>query len=331
MSKSTHFGTATVTNELRIGGTSVGVAGRGGQPVAAARVPTNWYPTNLPAATLGAPQNSDCLALIGALAKLVPLLAIQQSVILANSYRVVQSAVVAGGTFSVNAIASPATTSWFDQNISVKEIVPIDVVNKNPTLLFDLAMRLAIKTGAQCDKQLAALYASLTIASVGASGTTPTAANLTTQINLVPNTGEPIIGFFNPATLAAYLAANPSQTLSNGSLPVVTPSGANKAIRLLASDQIAVATSNKNFVATPSTFVFASADQGLSTGSGGGIAPSGTLSVIGGTYRDPETATPQLTLQFVIGNTGSGVQTVYVNCLGAAICINPGNGGLVLS
>lgn len=351
MSKSTHLSSATVQNELRIGG--VTASGLGGQPVALARVPTNWFPVNLPIASAATPQNSDCLTLLNALAKLVPLMTIQQSVVLANCYRTVQSGVVAGGTFTVNSIASATVTSWFDQSISIKETVPVDTINKNPTLTYDLALRLAVKAAAQIDKQLLALYAGFTsISAIGTQATTPTPANLATQIALLPVTGEPIFGAFTSqlgqtsstlatvSTIAAMLGAVVGvgdQSDQNGNAPIFLPTTAARPIRLLASDNVkftgTTTTTSHNVLWLPSGLAFATADQGTSLGSGGGVNPNSgaNQSIVGGTYRDPETATPQLSLQFVIGNTGGGAQAVYVNCLGAGIVINVANGAVIIA
>ena len=336
MSKSTHFNYANVSNMLRVGG--AGIHMLGGQSVTPDRVPNNWYPKTLPTATASAPQNSDVAALLDNLGRLVAVLTIQQSVFLANVYRTVQAGVVAGGTFSIlnpansTTYTSATTTSFFDQNIAIKEAVAVDVVNKNPSLTYDLALRLAIMTAAKIDAIIAAKYASLTISTVGTAATTPTPANLATQINLIPNTGEPILGFFLSATVQAYLNANPSQTQYNGSDPVIVPTGANKPIRLLASDAIVASTGNRNMVMTPSAFAFITADQGTSTGSAPQITPSGTVTIRASNFFDPEFGTqPQLSLQLVCGNTGSGAQTVYVNLLGNVIAVNAGNGGVVLS
>lgn len=335
MGKSTHLSSANVAKMLRVGG--VGAHALGGQSVTPDRVPNNWYPVNLPSATAATPQNSDCSTLLDNLSSLVALLTIQESVILANVYRTMQTGVVAAGTFSLtppgqSTVTSAATTSWFDQNINVSEAVAVDVVNRNPALTYDLALRLAIKAGQQIDKQLAAKYASLTVATVGTAGTAPTAANIATQINALPNTGEPIFGHFLSATLATYFGTYPNQTQNNGSAPYVTPTGANKQIRLLASDQITAATGNRNLVMTPSAMAFVSADQGNSLGSAPVINPSGTQIIRAANFYDVEFGTqPQLGLQLVIGNTFSGAQTVYLNCLGAAIVTNPANGGVVLS
>ena len=170
------------------------------------------------------------------------------------------------------------------------------------------------------------------MAAVGTAATTPTAANLATQINALPNTGEPILGIFTPATVAAYLAANPSQTANNGSQPIIVPTGANKPIRLLASDNVTVSAGNHNVVMTPSALAFVSADLGSVTGAAPAITPSGTVQIRASNFFDVEFGTqPQLSLQLVCGNTGSGVQTVYVNLLGNVIAINTGNGAVVLS
>jgi hypothetical protein len=347
MSKSTHLTFETVTQELRIGGLA---GGKGGQPVLPSRVPTNWYPVNLPAATAGTPGNSDCATLLDNLAKVIALLTIQQSVVLANCYRTVQAGIVAGGTFTVNNVASAATTSWFDQSINVKEAVAVDVVNKNPALAYDLALRLAVKAAAQIDSQLLALYAGFTsIAAVGAQGTTPTTANLATQIAALPNTGEPILGAFNSRlaltsstpqsasvlqNLLALCMAG-TQSVQNDNAVLFQAGTAVKLFRLLASDQVTMTgtttQTSHNLLFLPSGLAFASADQGTSLGSAPAITPSGTQIIRSATYNDPESATPQLNLQLVIGNTGSGVQTVYVNCLGAGIVVNPGNGAVVLS
>ena len=336
MGKSTHILNCTVPHVLRVGG--AGAHALGGHSVTADRVPNNWYPQNPPAATAGTPQNSDCATLLDNLSKLVALFTVQQSVFLANVYRTVQPGVVAGGTFSVYNpatsanVTSGAATSLFDQNVNISEAVAVDVVNKNPSLTVDLALRLAVKTAKQIDSQSAALYTALTVASVGSSGTTPTAANLATQINALPNTGEPILGFFTPATVAAYFSANPSQTVQNGNSSLIAPTGANKLIRMLASEAIVASTGNRNIVMTPSALAFASADQGASLGSAPVINPAGTQIVRVSNFFDVEVGNqPQLSLQLVIGNTGSGVQSVYVNYLGAAIALNPGNGATVLS
>ena len=335
MGKSTHFSSANVAKQLRLGG--VGYHQLGGQSAKADRVTDNWFPVLLPAATAGTPQNSDCATLLDNLSQLVSLFTIQQSVILSNCYRTIQSGVVAGGTFSItppgrSTVTSGATTSWFDQSINISEAVAVDVVNKNPSLTVDLAMRLAVKAGQQIDKQLAALYASFTIATVGTASTTPTPANLTTQINLIPNTGEPILGFFTSGTLASYLATNPNQTNYNGTQALIQPASANKQIRLLASDNITASTGNRNIIMTPSALSFVSAPLSLSTGSGGGLTVSGTTIIRASNWYDVEFGQqPQLALQLIMGNTGSGVQTVYVNCLGAALCTIPANGAVVLS
>ena len=331
MSKPTHLSHAVVQHVLRVGG--VGAHALGGQGVTADRIPNNWYPVNLPKASAGTPQNSDVATLLGNLSKLVAMLTIQQSVFLANSYRTVQTGVVPGGTFTLNGVTSGAITTMFDQNIAIKEAVAVDVVNKNPALTYDLALRLSIATAKQIDTIIASKYASLTgAAAVGTAGTTPTAANLTTQINALTNTGEPILGIFTPATVAAYLTANPSQTANNGSQPLIVPTSANKAIRLLASDNIAVSTGNRNIVMTPSAFAFVSADLGTNQGSAPVIVPTGTVAISASNFFDPEFGTqPQLSLQLVCGNTGSGAQTVYVNFLGTSLAVNPANGAVVVS
>lgn len=351
MGKSTHLPNLT-SNYVRVGGAGKHLLG--GQPIPPPRVPSNWYPNKLPAASAGTPQNSDVATLLDSLSPLVAMLTIQQSVFLANVYRTVQVGVVAGGTFKVNSVASATTTSWFDQSISISEAVAVDVVNKNPALTYDLALRLATQAARQIDKQIAAVYAGFTtIAAVGAQGTTPSAANLVTQINALPNTGEPVLGVFNSqiakttssfqtsSVLSALLVllaeqvGYGSETAHNAHAPLFNV-GANKLIRLMASDNVAMTgtttQTSQNLVFLPSGLAFASADQGTSTGSGGGIAPSGTVAIRASNWFDTEYANqPQLSLQLVCGNTGSGVQTVYVNCLGAGICINAGNGAVVNS
>ena len=333
MGKATHLSNLTVPHVLRVGG--VGAHALGGQSVTPDRVPTNWFPVNLPITSAGTPQNSDVATLLENLSKLVALLTIQQSVFLGNCYRTVQSGIASGGTFSLTANGSTVTgvaNSWFDLNIPVSEAVAVDVTNKNPSLTYDLALRLAVKAAAQFDKQMAAKYASFSVAAVGTSGTTPTPANLATQANALPNTGEPIIGAFAPATAAAYLTANPSQTVQNGGMGFVNPTGSNKLVRLLASDNIAVSSGNRNLLFLPSSMALVSTDMGTITGAAPAITPSGTVQIRASNFVDVEFGTqPQLSLQLVCGNTGSGVQTVYVNALAAALVMNAAAGAVVVS
>ena len=289
----------------------------------------------------------DVNTLFGHILPMVARFAIQQSVFLAHSLRIVQGGVVPGGTFSFNGVSSAAATSLFDQNISVSEALPLDLVNKYPSLALDLALRLGAVAGRTIDKMIAATYASLTAASaVGASGSTPTAANIAAQINALPVTGEPVIVVLTSATRAAFLAANPSsvgfQADANGQAPLVQIAGATRLCRLLASDEITASSGNRNLVFLPSAFVFATADLLGSYGSAPVITPGGTVTSVASTYTDPEygmsalaglpgTGAPQLTLQLVIGNSGTGNQVVYVNMLGAPIVANPGRGAVVLS
>lgn len=335
MSKSTHLSYLSVLAELRNGG----VTGKGGQQVLPSPIGANWYPLNPAAATASTPKQSDVNALLDAIAPLVARLTVEYSVGLALSYRFVQSGIAAGSAFSIvlpsgSTITSSAATSWFDQNISVSEAVAVDVVNKNPSLAYDLAVRLAVQAAWQIDKAIFAKHASLTGGSaIGTATVTPTTANFATAVGEMPVTGEPIFGILATATRSAYFAANtPSGSQSYvDHQPVLINVGAARPIRLVSSDQIAVSSGNRNLVILPSAFGFATASLGASLGSAPVIAPSGVQSIRGTVYKDPETAKPQIAMQLVCGNTGSGAQTVYVNILGAPLVLAPANGVVVLS
>lgn len=332
MDKATHLDYLSVRGDLRIGR----VGGNAGQSVLQGRVPNNWYPRNPPIASNGAPLSSDIIALLNSLSPLVAYLTIQQSVFLALSYRAFQAGVASGGTFTIDGVTSAAASSFFDANISVSEPVAVDVVNKNPTLAYDLALRLATLTALQIDKQIAALYASFTAAAVGTGNTAPTAANFATAIGELPNSGEPIFGVVVPASVATMFSSGvPTtglQTMYNGQAPIISV-GASRTLHLLASEAVAVtaSTTRHNLLITPSAFGYATSDLGTVTGAAPAITPSGTLFTRPSIYRDPEFGTPQLDLQLVVGNTGSGAQTVYVNVLGAPVVLDVTKGVVVLS
>lgn len=340
MPKATHLGYATVNAELRVGG----AGSKGGQGVLANEIPANWYPQNPPTASLGTPKTSDVTGLLNAIGPLVARLAVQYSVALASGFRFVQAGIAPGGTFS---FAPPSTgiavfsaaniTSWFDQNINVSELVAIDVVNKNPSLQYDLALRLAIQAAYQIDKASLGNYAAFTNAAIGTAAVTPTQANVVAAIAALPNTGEPVLGIFLTATLKAFYTANGglvgSQTQFSSAAPLYQAGAAGtRPIRLYASDAVAASAGNRNLVLLPSASAFGSADLGLTLGAAPVIAPGGVLSIAGASYRDPEVSNAlQLMLQLVVGNSGSGVQRVYVNLLGAPIALVPLNAQQVLS
>lgn len=332
MSKDTHLNFLNVGTDLRIGR----VRGYAGQSVLPGRVPSNWYPRNPPLATAGTPLASDINALLDSLSPLVAYLTIQQSVFLSLAYRAVQAGVLSGGTFTVGGVVSAAANSFFDANINVSEPVAVDVVNKNPTLAFDLALRLATLAALQIDKQIAALYASFTATVVGTGNTAPTAANFVTAIGELPNSGEPIFACVIPASVATIFSSGVPltglQTFYNGQAPIIGV-GATRSLHMLASDAVAVtaSTTRHNLLIQPSAFGYGSADLGGVTGAAPAITPSGTLFTRPSVYRDPEFGTPQLVLQLVVGNTGSGVQTIYVNVLGAPVVLDVTKGVVVLS
>jgi hypothetical protein len=332
MDKATHLNFLNVGNDLRTGR----VRGQAGQSVLQGRVPSNWYPRNPPIATAATPQASDINALLDSLSPLVAYLTIQQSVALALAYRTVQPGVISGGTFTVGGVVSAAANSFFDANINVSEPVAVDVVNKNPTLAYDLALRLATQAAIQIDTLFFALYASFTNASVGTGNTPPTAANFATAIGELPNTGEPIFALVRSLSVATIFSSGipltGQKTFYNGTAPIVGV-GATRPMHLIATDEVAVtaSTTRHNLLVLPSAFGYGSADLGSVTGVAPAITPSGTLFIRPSIYRDPEFGTPQLAMQLVVGNTGTGVQTIYVNVLGAPVVLDVTKGVQVLS
>src|SRR5579875_2203233 len=148
MAKPTRLTELSVRN-ARLGG--VPITNKGGQPLWPGRVPSNWYPVNQPSASNGTPSNADCQTLLNTLAPLVAKLTIDQSLMLPLVYRTVQPGVTpASNTFTVNGQSATAT-SLFDGDWNLSETVPVDVINKNPALAFDLALRLAAQTANRID------------------------------------------------------------------------------------------------------------------------------------------------------------------------------------
>lgn len=339
--------TRLTARNIRVGG--VPDSTKGAQQVFPGRVPSNWYPVNLPSASNGTPTNADCRTLLNTLAPLVADLTVQQSVFLALSYRTVQTGVspsAAQVAFTVNNVNSATTggvqgKSLFDRNVNLSESVAVDVVNKNPALGYDLAVRLAQQLAFQIDKNyLVSLYGQFTNSAVTASAGdgSITEANLATAIGELTLTGEPLFLVVqgNPAdtvmSLASiagtFLSDNPAMS-GNGFCFVQTAAGTTP-VRIIGSTAIVQTsgstTTQHNILITPSALAFATADLGTVTGYNPSISPSGYVQYATSISKDPETGTPQLAIQLVVGNTGSGNQSVYANFLGAGIVINPGRG-----
>jgi hypothetical protein len=337
MGKSTHFSHSS-SQFARLGG--VPVSQKGAQDIQPNGVPSNWYPVNLPSATAGTPQNSDCLKLLNSLAPLVAKLTIQQSVALALAYRTVQSSVALGGNMTVNGVTA-ASTTFIDAGLKVGEQVAVDVVNKNPALTYDLAVRLGRMAAYELDAALLALYASASATTVGTAATTPTNTVVKSAIAELPVTGEPIFGLFLPATLTAMqsgsdLLPGAYQSLQNdlpcmGGVTGTAPAANGRMIRYLASENVVASSGNHNLALLPSFWALATADMGSNIASASLAFLTGTTQVVTSTALDPEFGTPQLALQLIISNTGTGVQTVYVNTQYAALAVNPANAVNILS
>lgn len=353
MAKPTHL-TRLTAQALRVGGVSSSI--KGAQPVFPGRVSSNWYPVNLPAATNGTPTNADCLTLLNTLRPILADLVVQQSVLLALSYRTVQPgvAVTSSAVFTVNGVAQGGTTeSLFDANTNISESVPVDVVNKNPTLAYDLAVRLAQRIAYEIDLTIGAVaYGSAGFSQTNtALGTWQSGAITSTQITAgiadVKGAGEPIFlvvgtcgaagGYTNPTVAAdgTLFTWDVTGEMGPGFSFVGNPTANTPLVRVLGSPAIhtgGVGTPGPaNLLLTPSAMAWASADMGNVTGGSPAITPSGTVQYATSISKDPETGTPQMALQLVIGNTGSGNQAVYVNYLGIAICINPAHGVVIKS
>jgi len=350
MSKSTHLTALSVEHSLRLGGLKGSL--KGAQPVWPGLVPTNWYPQNLPAATNGTPTNADCQNLLNALAPLVARLTIQQSLMLGLVYRTVQPGVVPSGdgsTFTVNGATATGISSQFDRANAPCESVAVDVVNKNPSLLFDLAIRLATQTAIQIDQTLLGnLYSGFSNAAVGTAQTTPTGSTLASAVTALAGTaGEPLFGVFAPGVLSAAATAgdatvepplgSPGRALCSLWTTGIGTSSV-RLVRLFSSVFVpvtGVATQTQhNQLFTPSAMAYATTDLGTTLGYQAGVSytpPTGVILTATSTHNDPETATPQLCLQLVIGNTGAGAQAVYVNYLGAPVLVNPSHGIVIQS
>lgn len=333
MAKMTHL-PRLAAQELRLGGVPVSL--KGAQAIAQVKVPSTWYPVNLPSASNATPLASDCQRLLNTLAPLVADLTIRSSVVLSSAYRTVQTGVVAGGTFTAGGVTSATANSWFDSAIRIGEAVAVDVVNKNPALGYDLAVRLASQAAGYIDKLMLALYAQFTTAAIGTASTVPSAANLATAVADLPVTGEPALIVMLSATRAAMVLAGLSaqadvtdRSILIGGSTTGTPV---RPYRVFASDNVAASSGNRNLALLPSAYAYVSADMATSFGASGqpGFI-TGTVFQEASVAVDPERATNQLAMQLVIGNTGSGNQTVYVNVLGAPIVLAPLSGIQILS
>ncbi len=336
MGKSTHL-THLTSQFARLGG--VAISHKGAQDIQPNGVPSNWYPVNLPATTAGTPSQADCLKLLNSLAPLVAKLTIQQSVALALAYRTVQPAIALGGNMTVNGVTA-ASTTFIDQSLKVGEQVAVDVVNRNASLTYDLAVRLGRMAAYELDAALLALYGSATGTTVGTAATTPTNTVVKAGIANLPVTGEPVFGLFLPATLTAMQGSNllpgAYQSLANdlpcmGGVTGTAPAANGRQIRYLASENVVAASGNHNLAILPSFWALATADMGSNIANASLAFLAGNTQVVTSTALDPEFGTPQLALQLIISNTGSGVQTVYVNAQYAALAVNPANAVNILS
>lgn len=330
--------TRLTARNIRVGG--VPDSTKGAQPVFPGRVPSNWYPVNLPSASNGTPQNADCRTLLNTLAPLVADLTVQMSVFLALSYRQVQT-VAPGGTFSLNG-ATKTAYSALDQSGSAYqcyESVPVDVVNKNPSLGYDLAVRLAAQAAYRIDKDLANLYGQFNTNSVvGTAGSgAVSSANLTAAAADLAGTGEPIFLVVNPTTTTSIAAAQfvsdyPAMP-GTGFVLALSALGATP-VRVFGSPAVSVTaggtTTTNNLMFTPSAMAYVTADLGTLLGATSGNWPSALTSVVPqvatSVSKDPETGNPQLVMQLAIGNSGSGNQNVYVNWLRGPLIINNAHG-----
>lgn len=350
----TNFGNMAARSHYQGGVSASGTLGlKGGQPLQPARNPSNWYPVNLPAAA-GTPTDSQCKFLVSELAQFVAEEVIRQSVMLPLVYRYVQTnvtipaasvtATLPNGATGTGAMVASGSYDGFG------EAVPVDVVIKNPALTYDLGVRLAAQLAQFFDSKLLSLSASWTPAFVGVSGTPITRAVITSGIAAVPNTGEPLFLVTNPAAFAAMTipAAYPAlptfidaatevefnpHTFEFPNAPGVL-GAAQQLPRVFSSPMVPTGPPVLNQLFTPSGLALVTFDIGSNLSMLTGITPpalSGNGQIATSVARDPQTGQAQLVVQVCMGNTGSGVQTVYLNAGYAPVCAVPANGVIVRS
>lgn len=333
MQKPTRFGCLTASERMFLGGNG---SGKGAQPVAPWHIPSNWYPVNLPSAPSGAPTYAQCQTLLNNLAPRFAELVILYSTMLPLVYRSVQSG-SSGSSVGVNGISGNLGTAL---PFTPQESVPIDVVNSNPALTYDLASRLAYQTAKMFDNELLAQYAGFSNTVKGTAATALTQAVVSQAMAEIGNTGEPQFLIVSPAT--AYAMATPTgaypytntfpsvtagqfsdlSTCWDPAFNTLTP---KQTLRILCSDQVTVTSSTyqQNVLITPSALALVTADAPA--------ANTTTTYQVTSVARDPETGNPQLSLELSITNTGNGNQTVQVNVLYVPLVINPANGVNILA